>query len=119
MNDNNISTNHNNNANPNDIQRIILTIRNKTAVVYCRVSSYGQTGQYHISFEVQEQKGNICANIFRLKVMSTVKVVESAYKGVKCTIKSLIRQNRGKNIIIYNVSRFCRNKDKGLELLNY
>ena len=102
-----------------DIQKIIFSIKKKDAIIYCRVSSIGQTGGFHVSFEVQESKGKICADLFKLKVFSIIKVVESAYQGNTCTIKSLISKNRGKNIIIYNVSRFSRNKNHGIDLLNH
>lgn len=102
-----------------NVQKVIISITNKNTVIFCRVSSYGQTGKFSISFEVQEHQGKICANLFNLKVMATYKVVESAYDGKSCTIKSLISKNKGKNMIVYNVSRFCRNIDRGLELLDY
>lgn len=117
--------NNNNNNNNNikkgavDVQKIILNITNRNAVIFCRVSSFGQTGPAHVSFEVQERKGMICSSLFKLKPGTVIKVVESAYKGKKCTIKSLITKYKGKNIIIYNVSRFCRNEQLGLELLQY
>jgi len=94
-----------------------INIERKDAIIFCRVSSIGQTGSMHISFEVQERQGNNCANYFSLKVYSVIKVVESAYDGKKSTIKSLINKSRGKNIIIYNVSRFSRNKNSGVSLL--
>ena len=102
-----------------NVGNIIASITKKNAVIFCRVSSFGQTGKYCISFEVQEHKGNVCAKLFGLKVMGVFKIVESAFQGKACTIKSLITKNRGKNIIIYNVSRFCRNVNQGLELLDY
>lgn len=117
------TNNSNNNEEPQritiNIGNIIASITKKDAVIFCRVSSFGQTGKFTISFEVQEHKGQVCANLFKLKVMETIKIVESAYEGKTCTIKSLINKYRGKNIIIYNVSRFCRNVDRGLELLAY
>lgn len=102
-----------------NVGNIIASITKKDAVIFCRVSSFGQTGRFSISFEVQEHKGNVCAHLFKLRVMGVVKIVESAYQGKACTIKSLITKNRGKNIIIYNVSRFSRNVENGLELLDY
>jgi len=104
-----------------NIQKIIISIKKKDAIIFCRVSSIGQTGAMCVSFEVQEQKGNACANLFKLKVYSIIKVVESAYQGNQksSTIKNLISKNRGKNIIIYNVTRFCRNKEMGVNLLYY
>ena len=42
-----------------DIPAIISTIKNKHAAIFCRVSSFGQTGAFHISFEVQEHKGTV------------------------------------------------------------
>lgn len=102
-----------------DVQQIVSTIRNKNAAIFCRVSSFGQTGPAHISFDVQEHKGMVCAQLFRLKAGTVMKVVESAYKGKTCTIKSLITKFRNKNIIIYNVSRFCRSERLGTELLQY
>jgi len=108
------------NENPTiNIEMVINSITKKDSVIFCRVSSYGQTGKFTISFEVQEHKGQVCANLFKLKVMGTIKVVESAYDGKACTLKSLISKNKGKNIIIYNVSRFCRNVERGMELLDY
>lgn len=101
----------------NTIQEIRNRISKKEVIIFCRVSSFGQTGNMHISFEVQEEKGKNCADLFGLKIYLIVKVVESAYQGDKCTLKSLITKNRGKNIILYNVSRFCRNVNKGRELL--
>lgn len=101
----------------NPIEKLRITIKNKNAIIFCRVSSIRQTGLMHISFEVQEQKGNNCANFFNLKVYSIIKVVESAYDGKKCTLKTLINKNKGKNIIIYNITRFSRNKNHGLSLL--
>ena len=102
-----------------NIENVIMSITKKDAVIFCRVSSFGQTGPFSISFEVQEHKGHVCANLFKLKVVSTVKIVESAYDGKACTIKTLISKYRGKNIIIYNVSRFSRNVARGMELLDY
>ena len=102
-----------------DIPRIIRSLKKRDATIFCRVSDPRQTGNMHISFEMQEQKGNICAGMFNLKVKCILKVVESAYDGKSCTLKTLITKNRGKNIIIYNVSRFCRNKRAGLQLLDY
>ncbi|HMP28613.1 MAG TPA: recombinase family protein [Saprospiraceae bacterium] len=96
-----------------------VNITKKDAFIFCRVSSYGQTGPFCISFEAQEHYGQVCANKFGLKLMGTVKIVESAYTGKACTIKSLITKCKGKNIIIYDVSRFCRNIDRGMELLDY
>lgn len=102
-----------------DIEKVAASIKKRETIIFCRVSSYGQTGPFCISFDVQEQKGNACANKFKLKVMGVIKMVESAYTGKSCTIKSLITKNRGKNIIIYDVSRFCRNINRGMELLDY
>ena len=101
------------------VGNIVASITKKDSVIFCRVSSYGQTGSFAISFEVQEHKGQVCAKLFGLKVMETVKIVESAYDGKACTIKSLINKYRGKNVIIYNVSRFSRNVNRGMELLDY
>ena len=102
-----------------NVNLMIQLLSGKKAVIFCRVSSIGQTGQFAISFEVQEEKGYICSRLFNLKVMGVMKVVESAYDGKSCTLKSLIRKNRGGNIIIYNVSRFCRNVAHGISLLEY
>lgn len=51
--------------------------------------------------------------------MAVTKIVESAYSGKKHTIKSLITRFSGKNIIIYNVSRFSRSEMFGSQLLDY
>ena len=102
-----------------NVGQIIASITKKGAIIFCRVSSFGQTGDSSISFDVQEHKGKICANTFGLRIMGIIKVVESVYRGKAWTIRNLITQNQGKNIIIYNVSRFSRNVDTGLELLNY
>lgn len=102
-----------------NISDLISTLQNKNVVIFCRVSSNMQTSPFSISFEVQENKALVCANMFKLKVIEIIKIVESAYDGKACTIKSLITKNKGKNIIIYNVSRFARNVDRGIELLNY
>lgn len=99
-------------------QRIKMYIKKKDCIIFCRVSTYGQSTKFTISLEVQEEKGNQCAAFFGLKVMGTVKIVESAYNGKACTIKRLIRENRGKNIIIYDASRFCRSVTRGRELLD-
>lgn len=107
------------NGNKPDIQKIVMTMKSKDCVIFCRVSSFGQTGNFHISFEVQEEKGNACARLFHLRVKLVIKCVESAYSGTSSTIKKLINKFRGKNIIIYNVSRFCRNKASGVGLLEY
>lgn len=117
---------NNNNNVPNcvqpvkvDVQRVVLTMRNKDCIIFCRVSSDKQTGTFHISLEVQEQKGYACARLFHMRVRTVIKCVESAYSGTSCTIKSLISKNRGKNIILYNVSRFSRSSVKGAQLLEY
>ncbi len=102
-----------------NVSEVVRSMKNRNTVIFCRVSSYGQTGPHCVSFDVQEHKGNVCAKAFNLKVMSVVKMVESAYKGKSCTIKSLITNNKGKNIVIYDVSRFSRNVDNGIELLHY
>lgn len=107
-----------NNNNPEDIIRISSYILNNRTLIFCRVSTIDQTGLQHISFELQETKGNVCASIFKLKVEMVYKIVESAYKNDYQTIKSLIKKFKGKNIIIYNVTRFCRNLKAGVELLN-
>ena len=107
-----------NNNNPEDIIRISSYILNNRTLIFCRVSTIDQTGLQHISFELQETKGNVCASIFKLKVEMVYKIVESAYKNDYQTIKSLIKKFKGKNIIIYNVTRFCRNLNAGVELLN-
>jgi DNA invertase Pin-like site-specific DNA recombinase len=107
------------NVGETDISIIKETITNRNTIIFCRVSSYGQTGPYCVSFDLQEHKGYVCSRLFALKVMGVTKVVESAYQGKTCTIKSLITLNKGKNIIIYNVSRFSRNVTNGLELLDY
>lgn len=114
-----INNNNNNNVQKPNIHKTVMTIISKDCAIFCRVSSSNQTGNFHISFEVQEQKGNVCAKLFHLKVKLVVKLVESAYSGTTSTIKSLINKFRGKNIIIYNVSRFCRNKKLGVKLLEY
>jgi DNA invertase Pin-like site-specific DNA recombinase len=100
-------------------ERIGNKAANKTAIIFCRVSTYNQSIKYSVSLEAQEERGQNCARFFGLKVLMTVKTVESGYDGKKCTLKSLIRQYRGKNIIIYDASRFCRNVERGIELLNY
>ena len=117
----NYNDNNNNNVvkKPVNVKKFTFTIKNKNCVIFCRVSSFGQTGPTHISFEVQERKGMTCASMFKLRVGTVIKVVESAYKGNKCTIKSLISKFKGKNIIMYNVTRFCRNENLGIELLQY
>ena len=105
-----------------NIEKIAQSIANKIAVIFCRVSSIGQTGFGHVSLEVQEAKGVACAVLFKLKIMSVIKVVESAYtlkKNKRATIHSLIGKYSGKNIILYNVSRFSRNEAQGRELLDY
>lgn len=103
-----------------NMTELLALLKGQKCVVFCRVSSIGQTGGFAISFEVQEAKGNHCATvIFGMKVFQVIKVVESAYDGKKCTLKSLIHQQRGKNILIYDVSRFCRNVQRGSELLDY
>lgn len=99
--------------------RIKASIKVKDAVIFCRVSTYNQSVKFCISLEAQEENGRKCAVLFGLKVMSTIKIVESASNGKKCTIKRLIRENRGKNIIIYDVSRFCRSVERGMSLLEY
>lgn len=120
MNDNNAPAPLPVNPNANSvIAAIIETIGNKSAVIFCRVSSIMQNSPFSISFEVQEHKGQTCANMFGLRVVEIVKIVESAYDGKACTIKSLITKNKGKNIIIYNISRFARNVERGIELLDY
>jgi len=106
-----------NNNNSEDIIRISSYILNNKTLIYCRVSTIEQTGLKHISFELQETKGNVCASIFKLKVEMVFKIVESAYKNNHQTIKSLIKKFKGKNIIIYNISRFCRDLNSGIELL--
>ncbi len=121
---NNKTNNNNNNNNNNNkvvikLKQVIASIIKRDVIIFCRVSSFGQTGKYCISFEVQEHKGNVCAKLFNLKIMGVIKIVESAYQGKTCTIKSLITKNRGKNIIIYDVSRFSRSVENGLELLEY
>lgn len=100
-------------------ERIGDKAANKTAIIFCRVSTYNQSIKYSVSLEVQEEKGQNCARLFGLKVLMTVKTVESGYDGKKCTLKSLIHQYRGKNIIIYDVSRFSRNTERGIDLLDY
>ena len=105
-----------------NIEKIAQSIINKIAVIFCRVSSIGQTGFGHVSLEVQEAKGVACAVLFKLKIMSVIKIVESAYtlkKNKRSTIHSLIGKYSGKNIILYNVSRFSRNEAQGRELLDY
>lgn len=102
-----------------NVTLIAKLVKGQKAIIFCRVSSFGQVGPWSISFEVQEQKGMACARVFGLKVFSVVKVVESAFRGKACTIKSLIYKSRNKNIIIYDVSRFCRDVVHGRELLAY
>lgn len=105
-----------------NIQKIAQSITNKVALIFCRVSSIGQTGFGHVSFEVQEAKGVACAMLFKLKVMTVIKIVESAYnlkKNQKPTIETMIGKYSGKNIIIYNVSRFSRSEREGKRLLDY
>lgn len=109
---------NNNNANTGDIKKISDYISDKKTLIYCRVSTIQQTGLNHVSFEMQETKGNICAKIFNLNVYMVFKVVESAYQNDYKTIKKLIKEYKNKNIIIYNVTRLCRNYKAGLELLN-
>ncbi len=100
-----------------DIKRISGYISDKKTLIYCRVSTIKQTGLNHFSFEMQENKGNVCAKIFGLNVYMIFKIVESAYQNDYKNIKNLIKEYKNKNIIIYNVTRLCRNYKSGLELL--
>jgi len=100
-----------------DIKRISEYISDKKTLIYCRVSTIKQTGLNHYSFEMQENKGNVCAKIFGLNVYMIFKIVESAYQNDYKNIKNLITEYKNKNIIIYNVTRLCRNYKSGLELL--
>lgn len=102
-----------------DVAAVRESIQKKLAVIYCRVSSFQQNNQYSVSFEVQEIKGQNCARLFNLKVDKTLKIVESAYNGKLKTLKKLISEYRGKNILIYDVSRFCRNVENGMQLLGH
>lgn len=118
---NNNNNNNNNVPDKNEVNitLIIENISNKKTAIFCRVSTLGQSGPTTISFSVQENKGRVCAGVFKLKVICVIMVVESAYDGKASSLKSLIHKYRGGNVIIYDVSRFCRNVDTGLELLNY
>jgi DNA invertase Pin-like site-specific DNA recombinase len=101
-----------------NIKQTVSKIKNRKTVIYCRVSSIGQTGPGTVSFQVQERKGLACAQMFRLKVFSIVKYVESAYKNDLATMRSLIRKYKGGNIIVYDVTRFARQVIVGRELLD-
>lgn len=101
------------------IEKIKARITRKDAAIFCRVSTYNQTGGNTVSLEMQEAKCARTCALFELKIMSVSKVVESAYDGKACTIKSLINKNRGKNIVIYSVDRFCRNRERGAALLDF
>ena len=89
--------NYNNNNNYNIPNKktmdINYNIPNKKTVIFCRVSTLGQTTPGTVSFQVQENKGRVCYNIFKLKVMCVIKIVESVYQGNASTIYSIINSH--------------------------
>lgn len=108
--------NNNNNNGKITVKYIIKHFKGKDAIIFCRVSTPQQAGMGNMSFSVQESKGFECCRILKLVCRSVIKTVESAYTGKPTTMFKLLSK-RGKCIVIYDVSRFCRRVGHGKELL--
>lgn len=100
-----------------EIQQLLLDDKIKT-YIYCRVSTPTQAKSDKHSMDVQR---NMCLDFIQthnLEIDTIVHEVGSAYNQSKVRIKlqSLINKKKC-NIIVMNVDRFCRNIEKGIEML--
>lgn len=89
----------------------------KNAIVYCRVSSGSQNGKNNVSGDVQER---VCRDFIidnKLRLGNVYKETKSAFKGDRNFLAQLIVDNPNTTIVVYDVTRFTRNVEKGLELL--
>jgi DNA invertase Pin-like site-specific DNA recombinase len=89
----------------------------KNAIIYCRVSTMRQTDNKSISLDVQEA---LCKKFIEkngLKLKFTCREIGSAYNKLQQLLLDIIQNNSKTTIVVYDVSRFTRNRDKGIELL--
>lgn len=90
----------------------------KNAIVYCRVSSGTQNGKNNVSGDVQER---VCRDFIidnKLRLGNIYKETKSAFKGNRRFLEQLIVDNPNTTIVVYDVTRFTRNVEKGFELIN-
>lgn len=91
----------------------------KKAIIYCRVSSQKQSKLDNYSFEEQEKECLKFAGMYGLKVINRQRETISGWKDTKRNLlRSILKDNTFTTIIVYDVSRFARNYDVGVELLN-
>ena len=88
---------------------------NIRTIIYCRLSSIGQNRFSSVSMDMQEKMCIKFANENNLNIYAVHKKVESAYKNIPKTLKS-ITDLKKHNILISNVDRYCRNKENGIKL---
>ncbi len=89
-------------------------LKKRGCIIYCRVSSGGQNNNNSVSLSAQKA---ICLKLARrmnLNIKRTHEDVHSAYKSTSPTLQTSL--NNGPIIIFYDVSRFCRSIDKGMQL---
>jgi len=89
-----------------------------TCVIYCRVSTSNQANGNSVSLEAQESLSKKMAKLKGYRIKSTHKEVKSAYSSSMKSLKEILTSNRNTHILLYDVSRFCRNVSNGIAMLN-
>lgn len=94
----------------------------KSAIIYTRVSSKGQSAFGTISLQVQEQKCREFCESKNIKVLKVYQDVRSGFDmtkldGLQRAVRHLKRTNKNTMFVVYDVSRFSRNQTTGLSLL--
>lgn len=97
-----------------------LTINNvllptRTAIIYCRISSKSQSLS---SLEFQKTYCQEYANKYNLDVKEIIKEISSAYSKQTPKLKELISRISDCILLVYSISRFSRNTEFSLSLIN-
>jgi DNA invertase Pin-like site-specific DNA recombinase len=90
----------------------------QTCIIYCRVSTSKQAEGQSVSLEAQEMMSKKWAHSKKLRVKKVCKEVKSAYNSSLKSLKDICTSTKNTHILLYDVSRFCRNVSNGIIMLN-
>lgn len=94
-----------------------VTQLNKNAIIYCRLSSAKQSNDYSVSADVQEQTCRKFLREYNLRLNMVCKETTSGYRSARTVLTNILKSNKNKTLVVYDVSRFSRNVAKAKELL--
>jgi DNA invertase Pin-like site-specific DNA recombinase len=89
-----------------------------SCIIYCRVSTSNQANGSSVSLEAQESISKKIAKTEGYRIKMTCKEVKSAYSSSMKSLREILTANRNTHIIMYDVSRFCRNVVKGKSMID-